>query len=214
MLIKALELTGRFQKALGLTWETVMQTIVQIAEKVAIKMDALKLNQELLWTEKQLDAAYGELGKTFYRLPEGSLTQPLMDKHIAFLMARIQQLSSNRKSLGRSLVDLQDDTFLDPLIEFLTMYKRAGGTVETITIPTAFHSSEKKVMDLGLPSNTLVIGLQRKDQVIIPCGNTSVRPFDRLFLLVPVREVDGIQKIFQDRLSKANDVSTRFGDKL
>lgn len=214
MLIKALELTGRFQKALGLTWATLMQAIVQIAEKVAIKMDVLKLNQEILWIEKQLDAAYGELGKTFYQLPGGSLTQPLMDEHIAFLMARIQQLSSNRKSLGRSLVDLQDETFLDPLIEFLRMFKRAGGTIEPVTIPTAFPSSEKKVKELGLPSNTLVIGLQRKDQVIIPCGNTSVRPGDRLFLLASVRDVEGIQKIFQDRLPKAGKVSTRFGDKL
>lgn len=214
MLTKALELTGRFQKAIGLTWVTLMEAIVQIAEEVAIKMDALKLNQELLWIEKQLDAAYSELGKTFYQLPEGSLTQPLMDKHIAFLMARIQQLSSNRKSLGRRLADLQDETFLDPLIEFLKMFKRAGGTVEPVTIPMAFPSSEKKVNELGLPSNTLVIGLQRGDQVIIPCGNTFVHPGDRLFLLAPVREVDGIQKIFQGRLPKVDEVSTRFGDKL
>ena len=214
MLTKALEWTGRFQKALGLTWATLMEAIVQIAEKVAIKMDLLELNQEILWIEKQLDTAYGELGKTFYQLPEDSLTQPLMDKHIAFLMARIQQLSSNHKSLGRRLVDLQDDAFLDPLTEFLRMFKQAGGTVESVTIPTAFPSFERIVKELGLPSGTLAIGLQRGDQVIIPCGNTPVCLGDRLFLLAPVREVDRIQKIFQDRLPKMDEVPTRFGDKL
>ena len=161
-------------------------------------MDQLKLSQEILRVNQQLQAAYRQLGQAVFRSPEGSISQILMDDQIASLVVKIQQLSSSLKSLGHELSDLQDETFLDPLTDFLRMFQRTGGTLEPFTIPMASPVSEKELKELGLPYGTLVIGLQRKGQVIIPCGNTSVHSGDRLFLLTLIRELDGIKKIFQN----------------
>ena len=222
MFTPGFEFIERFKRALLFRWILVVETITEIAEQVAVKVDVVKIKLELRVLDRQLETAYRELGQTFFHLGETSSSQPLQDDKISQLAAHIQQFLSYRSHIHDKLSEIQDKSFLDPVDEFLKRFKQVGGVILSVDIST----SGGKVGQLELPASTLVIGIQRKDQVIIPRADISLHSGDRLFILAPARRLDEVQKTVREysagssvRSTPSKEegwrvVSTTFEDKL
>jgi len=80
--------------------------------------------------------------------------------------------------------------------DFVTL---AGGKAEIIEviIHEGSHASGKAIKDLSLPPNTLIIAIERGDDVIIPEGGTVIKPNDSVFVFVGREMVGRVSDLLQ-----------------
>jgi trk system potassium uptake protein TrkA len=75
----------------------------------------------------------------------------------------------------------------------------AGGKAEIIELilHEGSQASMKAIKSLGLPSNVLIIAIERGDEVIIPEGSTIIQPNDSIYVFARSDMVDKISDLFQ-----------------
>jgi len=69
-----------------------------------------------------------------------------------------------------------------------------------IPVPAISAIVGKSVLELGLPSNILIVLIHRKGDVIVPRGSTIIEADDRLLVLAEKSSVDFIEKLASSRL--------------
>ncbi len=91
--------------------------------------------------------------------------------------------------------DIYNNMFRPGINDFVTM---AGGKAEIldIVIKDGTHAAGKTIKDVGLPSNVLVIAIEREDEVVIPDGNTVLLPGDSVFVFVRKNLADRVFSTF------------------
>ena len=74
----------------------------------------------------------------------------------------------------------------------------AGGKAEIveILIKSDMHAAGKKLADLGLPANVVVIAIERGSDVVIPDGNTVLVAEDSVLVFIKRSLFDRIFKLF------------------
>ena len=88
------------------------------------------------------------------------------------------------------------NTMLRPNVnEFVSV---AGGKAEIVEIPIKdkMHAVGKTMTDIGLPSNVLVIAIERGNDVIIPDENTVLQTGDSVLVFIRRNLFDRIFKLF------------------
>jgi trk system potassium uptake protein TrkA len=75
----------------------------------------------------------------------------------------------------------------------------AGGKAEIIEviIHEGSHAAGMTIQKLGLPSNALIIAIERGDEVIIPEGSTIILPNDSLYVFARRGIVEKVSSMFQ-----------------
>jgi trk system potassium uptake protein TrkA len=75
----------------------------------------------------------------------------------------------------------------------------AGGKAEIVEviIHEGSKAGGKAIKALGLPSNVLIIAIERGDEVIIPEGSTVIQPNDSIYVFAKSEMVDRISSLFQ-----------------
>jgi len=68
------------------------------------------------------------------------------------------------------------------------------GEVLRLTLPDDFP--ETRVMDLGLEARAIIVMVQRGGEIIIPRGNTVLRPGDMLKIFVMAEDAEAVKKHF------------------
>jgi len=59
---------------------------------------------------------------------------------------------------------------------------------------------EKRVSDISWPSNSLALAIERGEEVIIPMGETEIRPHDKVLLFVTREAIPKIEKLLTVKL--------------
>ena len=88
------------------------------------------------------------------------------------------------------------NTMLRPNVnEFVSV---AGGKAEIVEIPikAKMHAVGRKMAEIGLPSNVLVIAVERGNDVIIPEENTVLQTGDAVLVFIRRNLFDRIFKLF------------------
>ncbi len=88
------------------------------------------------------------------------------------------------------------NTMLRPNVnEFVSV---AGGKAEIVEIPIKdkMHAVGKKLAEIGLPPNVLVIAVERDNDVIIPDENTVIQVGDAVLVFIRRNLFDRIFKLF------------------
>ncbi len=88
------------------------------------------------------------------------------------------------------------NTMLRPNVnEFISV---AGGKAEIVEIPIKdkMHAVGKKLAEIGLPPNVLVIAIERENDVIIPDENTVIQVGDAVLVFIRRNLFDRIFKLF------------------
>jgi trk system potassium uptake protein TrkA len=75
----------------------------------------------------------------------------------------------------------------------------AGGKAEIVEviIHEGSNAGGKAIKALGLPSNVLIIAIERGEEVIIPEGSTVIQPNDSIYVFAKSEMVDRISSLFQ-----------------
>ncbi len=91
--------------------------------------------------------------------------------------------------------DIYNNMLRPGINDFVTL---AGGKAEIldVAITEGTHAAGKTIKEVGLPSNVLVIAIERGDEVVIPDGNTVLMPGDSVFVFIRKNLVDRVFNMF------------------
>jgi len=71
-----------------------------------------------------------------------------------------------------------------------------------LEIPDDSAAIGKQIVELGLPPNTLIMLINRKNEFIVPAGGTVIEPGDRMLLLVDKNTLEEVGSILKSDKSK------------
>lgn len=74
---------------------------------------------------------------------------------------------------------------------------RGEGELITIEVASGSPAEGRQIVELGLPTETLLLLTYRGDEFFAPNGSTIIRPGDKLIVLTNVRSVDETRRILQ-----------------
>lgn len=77
-----------------------------------------------------------------------------------------------------------------PLISF----RKSGVEIVETTIAADSPAISKKIIELELPNNCLILAVLRSDNLIIPDGNTTLDSGDLIIALIRSDQLDGLQR--------------------
>lgn len=91
--------------------------------------------------------------------------------------------------------DIYNNMLRPGINDFVTL---AGGKAEIldIIIKEGTHAAGKAIKDIGLPSNVLIIAIERGNDVIIPDGSTVLLPGDSVFVFIRRNLIDHVFSMF------------------
>ncbi len=91
--------------------------------------------------------------------------------------------------------DIYNNMLRPGINDFVTIGSGKAEIVDII-IKDGTRAAGKAVKDIGLPSNVLVIAVERGDDVIIPDGNTVIMPGDSVFVFIRKNLADRVFNSF------------------
>lgn len=68
---------------------------------------------------------------------------------------------------------------------------------QEIHLPTNSPAAGKQIVEVGFPSNALVIALQRDDRTMVPTGSTTLLPGDRLVMVIEDEAVNAVRSLLR-----------------
>ncbi len=74
----------------------------------------------------------------------------------------------------------------------------SGGNVEMVEVQVSEDSpaSGKTIRDLNVPRNVVITTIYRKDEIIIPRGDTEIKPGDRIALVGKTEDIEKVKDLF------------------
>jgi trk system potassium uptake protein TrkA len=91
--------------------------------------------------------------------------------------------------------DIYNNLLRPGINDFVTLGAGKAEIVDII-IKEGTKAAGKSIKDIGLPSNVLVIAIERGDDVIIPDGNTIILPGDAVFVFIRKNLADRVFSMF------------------
>jgi trk system potassium uptake protein TrkA len=91
--------------------------------------------------------------------------------------------------------DIYNNLLRPGINDFVTLGAGKAEIVDII-IKEGTKAAGRSIKDIGLPSNVLVIAIERGDDVIIPDGNTIILPGDSVFVFIRKNLADKVFNMF------------------
>ena len=87
-------------------------------------------------------------------------------------------------------------TIVDPVKGILTTVEQGLGEILQVSLSEKFQDT--LVMNLKMPSNSLIAIIERRNNVIIPMGNTLLRANDKLIIFTTSDNAQNVKNFFED----------------
>ena len=87
-------------------------------------------------------------------------------------------------------------TIVDPDKGILTTVEQGLGEILQVSLSEKFQDT--LVMNLKMPSNSLIAIIERRNNVIIPMGNTLLRAYDKLIIFTTSDNAQNVKNFFED----------------
>lgn len=196
-------------------WEKIRDGIHDVSSKTGefIKTGAEKTAETATYTSKltqltwerrsilkKIEDAHLELGTLVHKLQKenriGDLkktaqasfdTLASYDKKLADIDSEKEELTSLH-NIGR-----EEEDFAHDLAENL---ESSGGTMQKVTIKDTSPFVDKKLKEIKLPKEALIVNVMRGEEMIIPDGNTVLQAEDEVTLLGKKEDVETAVKMF------------------
>lgn len=80
----------------------------------------------------------------------------------------------------------------------------SGNDLIELTVPIQSRVAGKQIVDIGLPSGTLIIMIEKGGNRFVPCGSTVLEGGDHLLVLTNQPQSDQVRSIFISEPSAEN----------
>ena len=87
-------------------------------------------------------------------------------------------------------------TIVDPDKGILTTVEQGLGEILQVSLSEKFQDT--LVMNLKMPTNSLIAIIERRNNVIIPMGNTLLRAYDKLIIFTTSDNAQNVKNFFED----------------
>lgn len=109
------------------------------------------------------------------------------------------------KSLGvdialnttRIIADMIDHEIDSAPVQMMASISNSNAIISEYDIPVNWSKSGKKIMELDIPENCVMVYIMRKDQLLIPRGNSEIFAGDSVLALTVGSAAKKLKKIFE-----------------
>ena len=170
-------------RAFSISFDGIRETLVVVAERVALRVQVAKLLLHAEDAEARLRHAYQSLGHHLYGTRHPTSTEAGSVDAALPLTARIRTEQQLVRELRDQLASLNDETLGVPLIRLQEDLKGGGGTIERVTISPGSQADGKRLVDLQLPPAVRLLAVRRGQILVIPVGSLVLQAGDDITLL-------------------------------
>ena len=173
----------RVRQELKVSLYSLKKSISEIAIITSDNVEIMKLTLRISEMQRKMDKALTRLGEIAYQKGDLIPQQLLTDQEVREIQEDIHSNKLEILHLESQISDLRDEILNDQVFDLRKILKSHAGTVEeTVLLP---HSPwvGKRVAELLLPSQVLLIALLRDTDLLYPRGQTILQAGDRTFLM-------------------------------
>jgi len=170
-------------RAFSISFDGIRETLVVVAERVALRVQVAKLLLHAEDAEARLRHAYQSLGHHLYGTRHPTSTEAGSVDAALPLTARIRTEQQLVRELRDQLASLNDETLVVPLTRLQEDLKGGGGTIERVTISPGSQADGKRLVDLQLPPAVRLLAVRLGQPLVIPVGSLVLQAGDDITLL-------------------------------
>ena len=196
-------------------WEKIRDGILDISSKTGefIKSGAEKTAETATYTSKltqlnwekrgiqnKIEDQYIELGELLHKLRKENRLNDLSEEvkphfdNLASLEKNFEEIDSKKEVLASQYnIGGKEEKAAQKLAENLAA---GGGSMQKVTIKDGSSIKDKKLREIHLPKEALIVNVMRGQEMIIPDGNTVLQAKDEVTLLGKKEDVERAIKIF------------------
>jgi K+/H+ antiporter YhaU regulatory subunit KhtT len=196
-------------------WEKIRDGILDISSKTGeiIKSGAEKTAETATYTSKltqltwerrgiqnNIEDQYIELGELLHKLQKENRLDDLKKEaksgfdNLASLEKNLAEINSKKEMLASQYnIGSKEEKAAQKLAENL---EAGGGTMQKVIIKDTSSIIDKKLREIHLPKEALIVNVMRGQEMIIPDGNTVLQAKDEVTLLGKKEDVERAIKIF------------------
>ena len=196
-------------------WEKIRDGILDISSKTGeiIKSGAEKTAETATYTSKltqltwerrgiqnNIDDQYIELGELLHKLQKENRLDDLKKEaksgfdNLVSLEKNLAEINSKKEMLASQYnIGSKEEKAAQKLAENL---EAGGGTMQKVIIKDTSSIIDKKLREIHLPKEALIVNVMRGQEMIIPDGNTVLQAKDEVTLLGKKEDVERAIKIF------------------
>ena len=170
-------------RAFSISFDGIRETLVVVAERVALRVQVAKLLLHAEDAEARLRHAYQSLGQHLYATRHATSTGAGSVDAALSLAARIRAEQQLVRELRDQLASVSDETLVVPLSRLQEDLKEGGGTIERVTISPGSQADGKRLVDLQLPPTVRLVAVRRGQTLVVPVGSLVLQAGDDITLL-------------------------------
>ena len=196
-------------------WEKIRDGILDISSKTGeiIKSGAEKTAETATYTSKltqltwerrgiqnNIEDQYIELGELLHKLQKENRLDDLKKEaksgfdNLVSLEKNLAEINSKKEMLASQYnIGSKEEKAAQKLAENLAA---GGGTMQKVIIKDTSSIIDKKLREIHLPKEALIVNVMRGQEMIIPDGNTVLQAKDEVTLLGKKEDVERAIKIF------------------
>ena len=196
-------------------WEKIRDGILDISSKTGeiIKSGAEKTAETATYTSKltqltwerrgiqnNIEDQYIELGELLHKLQKENRLDDLKKEtksgfdNLVSLEKNLAEINSKKEMLASQYnIGSKEEKAAQKLAENL---EAGGGTMQKVIIKDTSSIIDKKLREIHLPKEALIVNVMRGQEMIIPDGNTVLQAKDAVTLLGKKEDVERAIKIF------------------
>ena len=196
-------------------WEKIRDGILDISSKTGeiIKSGAEKTAETATYTSKltqltwerrgiqnNIEDQYIELGELLHKLQKENRLDDLKKEaksgfdNLVSLEKNLAEINSKKEMLASQYnIGSKEEKAAQKLAENL---EAGGGTMQKVIIKDTSSIIDKKLREIHLPKEALIVNVMRGKEMIIPDGNTVLHAKDEVTLLGKKEDVERAIKIF------------------
>ncbi len=182
------------------TGEFIKSGAEKTAETATYTSKLTQLTWEKRSIQKKIEDGHLELGALVHQLQRENRIDDLKKEAqssfdtLASYEKKLADIDSEKAALAsQHNIGKAEENFAQDLAENL---ESSGGTMQKVTIKEASSFVDKKLRDIRLPKEALIVNVMRGEEMIIPDGNTVLQAEDGVTLLGKKEDVEAAVEMF------------------
>jgi trk/ktr system potassium uptake protein len=89
---------------------------------------------------------------------------------------------------------VEEAVSVNTLVRLLSFEGGRASLIE-VTLASESPAADREIVELGLPRDSTVVAVVRKDRVVVPRGDTRLQPGDEVLVMVTGESIDDVRQI-------------------
>jgi uncharacterized protein with PhoU and TrkA domain len=170
-------------RALSISLDGLKEAVMNVAERVARRVQVAKLQFQAEDAEARLRHAYESLGQSLYATHTASPETPTDRDEALPVCESIRAEQRTLQAIRDRLASHYEEGLTVPLIRLHEDLQAGGGTVEHITIAPGLAADGRRLAELSLPDSVGIVLVRRGDSVLFPHAEVVLRAGDHVTLI-------------------------------